>query len=127
MNRPEGAPPAVGTVPARELTIRARRLDRQVRGGDIAVGGRMVQPVARLSGWYDGDANAQGEVGWGWVKLTPKEVVVRDGDGTEQHVAILDTTAATLRSLAIAALGVVVVSWLVGKWVRRSHSSGGKR
>ena len=130
MTTPEASTAATGEGPPRELTIAARKLEREVLGDPIAVGQRTVQPVARLAGWYDGDSNAQGGVAWAWIRLTPTVAVVREADGAERRVLIFDATAAALRGMGITALVILVVSWLIGSIARRAsraRSEGGQR
>lgn len=107
---------------------RPRKIDRRLEGESIQVGGRIIQPVARLSGFVGFGGGENGSGGGGWLKLTPLEVIARDAEGAEQRLTLNDPTAIALRGVAMAGMAVAVVSWVVMilVWVFRSRRSAGK-
>ena len=73
-----------------EEKMRPNRLDWELVGEPIIAGERTIQPVARLSGWAGGNMSEQGGGAGAWVRVRPVEVVVREADGTESRVPIVD-------------------------------------
>jgi hypothetical protein len=89
-----------------EEKTRPNRLDWELVGEPIAAGGRTIQPVARLSGWAGGHMSEQGGGAGAWVRVRPVEVVVREADGTESRVPIVDAEQAAIRGMVVPALAV---------------------
>jgi hypothetical protein len=89
-----------------EEKIRPNRIDWELVGEPILAGGRAVQPVARLSGWAGGNMSKQGGGAGAWVRVRPVEVVVREADGAESRVPIIDPGQAAVRGVIIPALAV---------------------
>jgi hypothetical protein len=96
-----------------EQPTRPVKLDRQLVGAEVAVGGHQVQPVARLKGWYAGDSAPTSGGGGAWVRLTPVEVTVREGSEPERHITVTDPTGVALRGLGVAAVLVAAVCGLL--------------
>lgn len=96
-----------------ELTVAGRPLDRTVAGAELAVHGRRVQPMARMTGFYGSDAHAQAGLAWALVRLRPAGVQVREADGTDTLVPIADDTAAAVQKLVLVGLAVAVLCWIV--------------
>jgi uncharacterized spore protein YtfJ len=94
-----------------EVSMKPGRIDRELIGEPITVGGRTIQPVARLSGWAGGtNGDAMRGVGGGaWLKVRPVEVIVREQDGSESRVPIVDPAAVALRGIVTSALVVAGV------------------
>ena len=89
-----------------EEKMRPNRLDWELVGEPILAGGRTIQPVARLSGWAGGNMSEQGGGAGAWVRVRPVEVVVREADGTESRVPIVDAEQAAIRGMVVPALAV---------------------
>lgn len=89
-------------------TPSSTKVDRRIEGEPIVLGGRRIQPVARLVGWeMDGDEQTGSfvsRVG----RLTPLEVQVDHGseqDGAQEVISIDDPLQEPLRGiLAVGAL-----------------------
>ena len=96
-----------------EQPTRPVKIDQQLVGAEITVGGRTVQPVAQLKGWYAEGSTPMGGGSGAWVHLAPVEVTVREGNGNEQHVAVTDPTGLALRGLGVAAALVAAVCVLL--------------
>ncbi len=88
---------------------RPNRIDQELVGQPLVVGGRTIQPIARLSGWAGGNLGKQGGGGGGWVCVRPVEVVVREADGAESRVHIADAGQAAVRGVVVPALAVAAV------------------
>ncbi len=102
----------------------SRRIERRLVGEPIPVGERTIQPVARVTGWR---GSKQGETGGGagaWLRVTPVEVMVREGNGTEYRIPITDPTRETERRMVLAALLVAVLSWLLARLLHRRTRAG---
>jgi hypothetical protein len=89
------------------------RVDRRLVGEPIPVGERTIQPVAQVSGWYGSGRSETGSGAGAWVRITPVEVIVREGDGDEYSVPITDGTREALRGIFFAALLVPILFGLV--------------
>ncbi len=96
-----------------EQPTRPETIDRQLVGPEITVGGHTVQPMARLKGWYAGGSTPLSSGGGAWVRLTPVEVTVREGNGPERHIAVTDPTGMALRGLGMAAVLMAAVCALL--------------
>ena len=100
-----------------EEKTRPNRIDWELVGEPIVAGGRAIQPVARLSGWVGGNISEQGGGAGAWVRVRPVEVVVREADGTESRVPIVDAEQAAIRGMVIPALAVagICAALIAGK------------
>ncbi len=81
------------------------RIDRELFGPLVTVGGHLLQPVARMTGRAGGSG--------GGVRLMPVRVKVLDPQGREATVPIFDLTRQTLAALAGVGLAVAAVCGLV--------------
>lgn len=81
------------------------RIDRPLIGEPLTIGGRTIQPAARLSGWVRSRAGG----GAGWLRVQPVEVIVRAADGAEQRTPITDGNAQALRGVVAIGLAVAAV------------------
>jgi len=64
----------------------------------VVVGTRTVQPIVRVTGWrFGGDGDGTGPVG-ALLRMTAREIIVREGDG-EEILAITDPLADSGRRL----------------------------
>lgn len=81
------------------------RINRELFGPLVTVGGHLLQPVARMTGRAQGSG--------GMVQLTPVRVKVLNPQGEEQEIPIFDLTGQTLRSIVRAGLAVAAVCGLV--------------
>lgn len=84
-------------------------LDRRLALPPLTIGSRTLQPVARLAGWRGGVAD-----NWAgaWLRVVPVEVIVRERDGSEQRLRLVDGTATALRAMIGVALLVALLSWV---------------
>jgi len=87
-----------------ERAIQPIKIDRELVGPEITVGGHIVQPTARLTGQYAGANYQQGGWGGAWVRMTPVEAIVRGPDGSVRPVTMTDPVAQSLRRLWLSAL-----------------------
>lgn len=92
-----------------EQPPRPVRIDRQLVGAEITVGGQTVQPVARSRGWYAEGSSPMGQGGAALVVLTPAAVTVRAGNMSEQRVAVTDPTGTALLRLGATAAAIAAV------------------
>lgn len=101
--------------------IRARvPVEQMITGDELNVAGHCLRPVVRVTGrrqWQEGEAG-RGE--WGFVRLTPVEVVARDAAGRERHIAMHSPERAVLIAFGSAALAIGSVSLAI-MFVRRSR------
>jgi hypothetical protein len=107
-----------------ERPDRPGRIDRLLTGQHITVGGRTIQPVARLNGQFGGGLQAEGGGFGAWVRMTPVEVIVREADGAEQRIATPNATQQALRGIVSAGLAVASVclaSMLIVSLIRLSR------
>ncbi len=81
------------------------RIDRELFGPLVTVGGHLLQPVARMTGRAGGSG--------GGVQITPTRVKVIDPGGQEQTVPIFDLTRQSLAAIARVGLAVAAVCGLV--------------
>jgi uncharacterized spore protein YtfJ len=88
------------------------KIDQQLAGPQITVGGRTVQPLARLTGQQNSGEPATGGAG-AWVRLSPTAVIVRESDGSERRIAVTDPTGQVMRALIAAAAFVATISALL--------------
>jgi uncharacterized spore protein YtfJ len=95
--------------PMTEEAKQPTKIDQQLAGPQITVGGRTVQPLARLTGQRGEEIGPTGGGAGAWMRLTPVEVIVSNADGTERHIAIGDPTARALWGMAGVA-GLVAVA-----------------
>ena len=93
-----------------EVSMEPVRIDRELVGEPMAVGGRTIRTVARLTGWAGGtDGNAGGTGGGAWLNVRPVEVIVSEPDGSDSRVLIVDPAATALRGIVASALVVAGV------------------
>jgi len=88
------------------------KIDQQLAGAQITVGGRTVQPMARLMGQQNSGGPAASGAG-AWVRLEPIAVIVREPDGSERRIAVTNPTGQILRALIAAAAFVATISALL--------------
>ncbi len=81
------------------------RIDRELFGPPVTVGGHLLQPTARMTGRAGGSGAG--------VQMTPVRVKVLDPEGREQTVPIFDLTRQSLTAIARAGLIVAAVCSLV--------------
>jgi len=84
------------------------RFKKRIAGQSITVGERTIRPIAQVAGWV-GTGGGAGA----WLRVTPIEVVVHEGDGTERRVPITDPTREAVRGIVLSALLVAAVCWLI--------------
>lgn len=85
------------------------KLDQVLTGEPRPIGDRTIQPVARLRGWAGGQSGPQGGGGGGWVQVRPVEVIVREANGAENRVPVVDVNAQATRGIVTAGLAVAGV------------------
>lgn len=93
-------------------TTQPTKIDQQLAGAQITVGGRTVQPMARLTGQQSSGGPAAGGAA-AWVRLSPIAVLVREPDGSERRIAVTDPTGQVMRALIAAAAFVATISALL--------------
>jgi hypothetical protein len=114
-----------------DRATRPTKIDRQLTGPQITVGGRTVQPLARLTGQVREGSGPSGSGAGAWLRLTPVEVMVHDPDGAERRIAVIDPTARILQGMAalaafIATAGAALI--LIARLLeRRDLEIGGKQ
>jgi uncharacterized spore protein YtfJ len=93
-----------------EHASKPTKIDQQLTGPQITVGGRTVQPLARLTGQHSENNGPSGGGAGAWVRLTPLEVIVSDPAGAERRIAVTDPTARILGGMAALAAFVAAGS-----------------
>ena len=86
------------------------KIDRRLVGDPIEIDGRSIQPVARVRGRFGAGGSEQFGGAGGRYSLEPVEVIVREADGAESTLALVNPTAQTLRAMAGVAVAVAVLS-----------------
>jgi hypothetical protein len=86
------------------------KIDQQLAGPQITVGGHTVQPLARLTGQRNEDIGPSGGGAGAWVRLTPLEIVVAEPGGAERRIAVTNPTARVLGGMAALAAFVAAGS-----------------
>jgi hypothetical protein len=86
------------------------KIDQELTGPQITVGGRTVQPLARLTGQRSEDIGPSGGGAGAWVRLTPLKVIVAEPDGAERRIAVTNPTARILGGMAALAAFVAAGS-----------------
>ena len=94
-------------------TTQPTKIDQQLAGALITVGGRTVQPIARLTGQRGQNSDASSTGAGVWARLSPTAVIVRESDGSERRIAVTDPTGQVLRALIAAAAFVATISALL--------------
>lgn len=89
------------------------RIEKRIAGQPITVGERTIQPAAQVAGWVGSGGGETGGGAGAWLRVTPVEVVVREGDGTEHRVPITDPTREAMRGIVLSAFLVAAVCWLI--------------
>ena len=84
------------------------KIDRRLTGDPIAIDGRQVQPVARVHGRWDVSGNQQSGGAGGRLNVQPLEVLVREADGSQTTLALVDPNAQVLRTMVGVAAGVAL-------------------
>jgi len=93
-----------------EHVSKPTKIDQQLAGPQITVGGHTVQPLARLTGQRREDSGSSGGGTGAWVRLTPLEVIVSDPGGAERRIAVTDPTTRILGGMAALAAFVAAAS-----------------
>jgi len=93
-----------------EHASKPTKIDQQLTGPQITVGGRTVQPLARLTGQHSENNGPSGGGAGAWVRLTPLEVIVSDPAGAERRIAVINPTARILGGMAALAAFVAAAS-----------------
>ena len=93
-----------------EPASKPTKIDQQLAGPQITVGGHTVQPLARLAGQHRENNGPSGGGAGAWVRLTPLEVIVSDPDGAKRHIAVTDPTAQVLQGMAALAALIAIGS-----------------
>ena len=93
-----------------ESASKPTKIDQQLAGPQITVGGRTVQPLARLAGQHSENNGPSGGGAGAWVRLTPLEVIVSDPAGAERRIAVINPTARILGGMAALAAFVAAGS-----------------
>jgi len=99
-------------------TTQPTKIDQQLAGTLITVGGRTVQPIAQLTGQRGQNSDASSNGTGAWVRLSPIAVLVREPDGSERRIAVTDPTGQVMRALIAAAAFVATISALLIAFAR---------
>lgn len=94
------------------------KLDRELLGEPVPVGTRTLQPVARLTGWSGGQHSGRAGGAGAWLQLQPVEVIVREEDGREYHVPVVDKTQMAIKGIWQGALVFAALCWLITVVIR---------
>jgi hypothetical protein len=97
-------------TPMIDETEQSTKIDQQLAGPQITVGGHTVQPLARLTGQRSEENGPSGGGAGAWVRLTPLEIVVAEPNGAERRIAVTNPTARILGGMAALAAFVAVCS-----------------
>lgn len=90
------------------------RIHRELVGRPTGVGGRKIRPVARVKGRQMTGGDGKSRRAGAWLRITPVEVVVREDDGSEHVVPIVDATREAMRGIfAVSALVALVSSVII--------------
>ena len=99
-----------------------------VEGKAIKVGERELIPVVKvrsiLRRWVTFGTEASRGSGGGLVWLQPQAVLVRQPDGSEQHIPIPDKTLAAIQGMLAAILALPILYLLIASLMliwRRNH------
>lgn len=79
-------------------------VSREVVGEPIVVGERVIRPVARVSTRILDLRVRDGGITGIEVRISPREAIVREGDGTEYRIALTDPAAKMVRAMMWVAL-----------------------
>jgi uncharacterized spore protein YtfJ len=94
------------------------KIDRRLAGEPVQVNGYSVQPVARLRGRCGVGGNEQGNGAGCHLSVEPVEVIVREADGAESTLELVDPTTQALRALAGSAVAVAAAAVALAVLVR---------
>ncbi len=83
-----------------------QHVERELVGEPLAIGERVIRPVARLRGWVGADGGPHGGWGGGWLRVQPIAVIVREADGAENRVSITAEANQALRNMIMGGLAV---------------------
>jgi hypothetical protein len=102
----------------RHLLRSRSKFSERIVGEPLEVGGRMIRPVVRVSGWRG--AGGHGSAGGAGVQLLaePEAVIIHERDRREHRVPTPGNTRLILWGLAGAALLVAVASQVVARALR---------
>lgn len=93
--------------------LKRTKIARQLIGEPITIDGRTIQPVARVTGWHVGPNNRMSNRGGWWLRLTPVEVIVDEGEAKTYQVPLKGGTRAALLGIFFAALLVAAGCWFL--------------
>lgn len=93
--------------------LRRTKIARQLIGEPITIDGRTIQPVARVTGWHVGPNNRMSSGGGWWLRLTPIEVIVDEGEAKTYQVPLKDGTRAALLGIFFTAFLVAAGCWFL--------------
>ena len=86
------------------------KIDQELAGPQVTVGGHTVQTLARLTGQRSENNGPSSGGAGAWVRLTPLEVIVSDPDGAKRRIAVINPTARILGGMAALAAFVAAGS-----------------
>ena len=102
-------------------------IDRRLEGSPLEVGGRTVQPVARLKGWQFSAGKQQGGFSALLAHMLAVEVVVRE-DAEERTIHLTGPQFEEMRgilmagaTLAVGCLAVMVVAHRLTRKAMKRH------
>lgn len=89
------------------------KVDRRIEAEPIEIGGKRIQPVARLVGWeLDADPETSpfmSRMG----RLTPLEVLIYSGEEQQEVISIEDPLQEPIRGILAASAVVSVICMLI--------------
>lgn len=85
-----------------------QRIDQQLTAAPLTIGGKVIQPVARLEGWW---LSGEGGVG-AWLRLSPASLTVQEGE-QRYEVPFTDPEQGVIRILVLVGGAVAGLSLLI--------------
>jgi hypothetical protein len=85
---------------------------QRLAGEPSTYAGRTLQPIAETTGWQPAGAGAGAHLAGAAVRIRPLEILVQEGD-QERTIPIVDSERNTLRVIALVAMMVGMLCWLI--------------
>lgn len=87
------------------------KIEKPLLGPIIELGEQTIQPVAKLDGWYGGQA--------GWLQITPTVAVIHNNAAAETYISLEDKREPSLPQLLFSALIIAAVCQAIILLVRK--------
>lgn len=85
-----------------------QRIQQLLQAAPLEIAGKVVQPVARVDGWWGGGRDGEGA----WFRLAPAALTVREGERS-YDVPMTDSTESVIRTFVLVGGAVAFVCLLV--------------